>query len=89
MKQVGLPYILNWADRKVVTSVKNQGNCGTCWSFATIAMAESSLILKGYADENIDLSEQYLLDCTLRSTCSGGYLYYAAQAAVQGVPYEE
>ena len=80
---------MNWADRGVVTSVKNQGNCGTCWSFSTVAMCESSLILKGLADSSIDLSEQYLLDCTVRSSCDGGYLYYAAQTAtVQGVPYE-
>ena len=86
MNQVGLPSSLNWANNNVVTSVKSQGKCGTCWSFATIAMCESSLILKDIEDESIDLSEQYLLDCTFRSTCSGGYLYFAAQTAVQGVP---
>ena len=51
-------------------------------------MCESSLILKGEARRDVDLAEQYLLDCTYRSSCSGGYLYYATEAAMEGIPYE-
>jgi C1A family cysteine protease len=32
-----VPESKNWADLKKITSIKNQGKCGTCWSFATIA----------------------------------------------------
>lgn len=44
----------------LVTSVKNQGQWGLCWAFSANSTAESQLILKGYADSSIDLSEMYL-----------------------------
>lgn len=76
-KNVGALNDINWRDRGAVTSVKNQGSCGTCWSFSTTAMVESSLILKDEASLDLDLSEQYLLECTPYSTCDQGFLYYA------------
>ena len=41
------------------TSVKNQGNTGTCWCFATCSMLESELLKKGF--EETDLSEMYIV----------------------------
>ena len=40
-----------------VTSVKNQGAFGTCWAFAAIGEAESSLLTQGLVNQDIDLSE--------------------------------
>ena len=82
------PNRFNWEDQGVKTSVKNQGQCGSCWSFAAIAQAEAKLIIDKKADSSIDLSEQYLLKCTYSSTCQGGYMRYAMQEALN-VPTEE
>lgn len=43
-----------------VTPVRLQNPYGTCWGFAAIAAAESSLIASGLADETVDLSEKHL-----------------------------
>jgi C1A family cysteine protease len=45
-----------------VTPILNQGNCGSCWAFASIASIESNYALKN--QQYIDLSEQSLLGCT-------------------------
>ncbi len=39
--------------------VINQGNTGTCWSFATTSFLESEIIRKGYSET--DLSEMYFV----------------------------
>lgn len=48
-------------DYGYITSVKNQNPYGICWSYASIASLESSLVSKGIADaSDIDLSEWHL-----------------------------
>ena len=52
-------------------------------------MSESSLILKGEASKNIDLSEQYLLRCTPDSDCGGGFIENAVDTILKyGSPEE-
>ena len=47
-----------------MTPVKNQGQCGSCWAFASNTALEGSLaISSGRAP--LRLSEQQLVDCTL------------------------
>ena len=55
-----LPASYNSADYGYVTSVKNQGNTGTCWAFATMAACESSMIKNNGYDNNLDLAELLL-----------------------------
>ena len=63
-------------DRGCVSPVKDQGSCGSCWAFATIANLEALYCMK--KGVMIDLSEQMLIDCdTEDSGCNGGLMEYA------------
>jgi cathepsin L len=54
-----------------VTSVKDQGNCGSCWAFATAATFESSYLMRN--GRAVDVSEEELLRCSGSGTCQGGW----------------
>ena len=83
------PESLNWSERGAVTSIKNQGSCGSCWAFAAAAGAESTLILSGKENVTVDLSEQYLVECTYESDCSGTYhMRYVMEEILEGIPRE-
>ncbi|MDH4222992.1 MAG: right-handed parallel beta-helix repeat-containing protein [candidate division Zixibacteria bacterium] len=63
----------NW-----MTSVKNQGGCGSCWAFSAIGIVEAVYNIR-YDNPNLDLnlSEEYLVsDCQKYSgsqNCCGGW----------------
>jgi len=65
----------NWAKKKKVSAVRDQGSCGSCWAFAAIGVAESSYLIENA--RTIDASEQLLLNCTAESSCAGGYVEHA------------
>ncbi len=47
-------------DHGLVTSVKRQHPWGTCWAFASISAAETSIINSGLASNGLDLSERQI-----------------------------
>ena len=78
------PDYIDWTERGYVTRVKNQGSCGSCWAFGAVAQAESTLIINGLADSSIDLSEQYVLECTPNSDCDGTYYVHQPMDLILG-----
>lgn len=67
-----LPLSYDWRD-KILISVKNQQQCGSCWAFSTTGSIESHVAI--YRGENVLLSEQELVDCSWMYAnlgCSGG-----------------
>ena len=69
------PASLDWRNvggYPYVTPVRDQGNCGSCWAFATTAALESNaLIIMG---DGTDRSEQVLVSCSGAGSCNGGYI---------------
>lgn len=64
------PTFVDWRQKGVVTDVKDQGNCGSCWSFATAEVIEShNAIATGQLSV---LSEQQVLDCVPNTNDCGG-----------------
>ncbi len=74
-KTADLPPSIDWRSRGIVSEVKNQGGCGSCWTFSTTGALEAHLALKAGAWRAPRLSEQQLVDCAgLFDTqgCNGG-----------------
>ena len=87
-----LPPSVDWRERGVVTAVKDQGGCGSCWAFATTAVMESHVALA--TGTLFNLAPQELVSCMdnpsecggtggcAGATCELGYEFYMTNGGV-------
>eukprot|EP00766_Chilomastix_caulleryi_P006782 gnl/Chilomastix_caulleri/91.p1 GENE.gnl/Chilomastix_caulleri/91~~gnl/Chilomastix_caulleri/91.p1 ORF type:complete len:308 (+),score=120.96 gnl/Chilomastix_caulleri/91:46-969(+) len=68
------PESLDWTtEADHVSPIQDQGSCGSCWAFSSIAGLETALVLAG--GKLVKLSEQNLVDCdNTNNGCDGGNL---------------
>jgi C1A family cysteine protease len=76
---------IDWVSKGGVTPVKDQGACGSCWAFSTMASVES--VHKLNTGSIANLAEQQLVDCnTGNSGCDGGSATSALKWLVSSPP---
>jgi cathepsin L len=94
----GAPSSIDWRQKGVVNPVRDQGQCGSCWAFATTANAESVWAIS--SGQLLDLSEEFLVDCAsgagyFNMGCNGGqpdsafkYMINNGQCTESSYPYK-
>jgi len=82
-----IPTSWDWRTHNVVSPVQDQGQCGSCWTFSTIAVIESAYAIKT-GKPPVKLSEQEIVDCShgcvleegqqvCNQGCNGGWMWSA------------
>jgi len=63
---------VNWTS--IFTPIKDQGQCGSCWTFSTAGVVESNYYITKNLTSPISLSEQQIVDCASMAGdgCNGG-----------------
>jgi C1A family cysteine protease/sugar lactone lactonase YvrE len=87
-----IPTTFDWRSNggNFVTPVRDQGSCGSCWVFSTVAGVESFLLRKNKTPGvDLNLSEQAVLSLSGGGTCDGGSADLSSEfAETTGIPLE-
>lgn len=83
MRTRALPARLDWRERGGIPQrVLDQGDCGSCWSFAVVESLESTVMLN--EKRTLQLSRQQLVSCDRQNSgCRGGMLHTAGQYLIR------
>lgn len=94
LSEEGVPSTVDWITMGAVNPVQDQGQCGSCWAFSSVASLEGAHWL---ATRNLlKFSEQQLVDCAGfkygNYGCNGGlednaFKYYETNKAILGADY--
>ena len=81
-----LPSSVDWRQKGAVSSVKDQGQCGSCWTFSSTGALEGSWAIS--TGQLLDLAEQQLVDCAQgiqygSHGCNGGQMEGAFKYVIE------